>query len=262
MFCLGNCALGPSVAVDGRLHGGVDADGGRPSSTTPSPSIGHGADRRRRGPRRRRRFVTRRSTEATVTVYVPRDAAARSVGADEVAAAFDLATGRARRAQRLARHAVARAAGRGGDARGPRRLRTGARRTTSPASSRPACSTGGDHPLRLGADRRARRGCAASSGSRSRASASSTRARPTTTRRHGGLAGLRRALGDGTRPTSSPRSPTSACAAAAARRSRPASSGARCSTRRARRSTSSATPTRATAARSPTACSWRAIRSR
>ena len=24
VFCLGNCALGPSVAVDGRLHGGVD----------------------------------------------------------------------------------------------------------------------------------------------------------------------------------------------------------------------------------------------
>ena len=25
VFCLGNCALGPSVAVDGRLHGRVDA---------------------------------------------------------------------------------------------------------------------------------------------------------------------------------------------------------------------------------------------
>ena len=27
VFCLGNCALGPSVTVDGRLHGRVDEDG-------------------------------------------------------------------------------------------------------------------------------------------------------------------------------------------------------------------------------------------
>lgn len=26
VFCLGNCALGPSVEIDGRLHGRVDAD--------------------------------------------------------------------------------------------------------------------------------------------------------------------------------------------------------------------------------------------
>ena len=26
VFCLGNCALGPSVTVNGRLHGRVDAD--------------------------------------------------------------------------------------------------------------------------------------------------------------------------------------------------------------------------------------------
>jgi formate dehydrogenase subunit gamma len=27
VFCLGNCALGPSVMIDGRLHGRVTADG-------------------------------------------------------------------------------------------------------------------------------------------------------------------------------------------------------------------------------------------
>ena len=52
---------------------------------------------------------------------------------------------------------------------------------------------------------------------------------------HGGFDGLKRAI-------------------AAARPSRPASSGRRCSTPRRRRSTSSATPTRATPAPSPTAC--------
>ncbi len=73
VFCLGNCALGPSVAVDGRVHAGVDAltvrrlidEAGATVAVTPSgapPALG--------------------------TVYVPGDSAAVSVGADEVAAAF------------------------------------------------------------------------------------------------------------------------------------------------------------------------------
>ncbi len=76
VFCLGNCATGPAVAVDGRLHGEVT-----PKSVTtiigdaiakkvpPSPIESQGSG---------------------VTVYVPRDAAARAAGADEVAA--ELAT--------------------------------------------------------------------------------------------------------------------------------------------------------------------------
>jgi formate dehydrogenase iron-sulfur subunit len=82
VFCLGNCALGPSVAVDGRLHGRVDraaiemlirdaasrASVGPASLKDPDPSPQPGAD--------------------VSVVYVPRDAAARAAGADAVAAAF------------------------------------------------------------------------------------------------------------------------------------------------------------------------------
>ena len=73
VFCLGNCALGPSVMVDGRIHGRVDADrfdallaAEHTVVETPAPAE---AD--------------------AVTVFVPGDASARSVGADEVAAAID-----------------------------------------------------------------------------------------------------------------------------------------------------------------------------
>ncbi|HEY7629029.1 MAG TPA: NAD(P)H-dependent oxidoreductase subunit E, partial [Ilumatobacteraceae bacterium] len=74
VFCLGNCALGPSVAVDGRLHAGVDATAvelivHRAAGATLTPSVAE--------------------TAATgIAVFVPRDAAARSVGADAVAAAL------------------------------------------------------------------------------------------------------------------------------------------------------------------------------
>ncbi len=74
VFCLGNCALGPSVAVDGRVFGGVDEVAittivNRAASAAEAPlpidSIGEGT-----------------------VVFVPRDTAARAVGADEVAAAL------------------------------------------------------------------------------------------------------------------------------------------------------------------------------
>lgn len=74
VFCLGNCALGPSVAVDGRLHAGVDAAtvelivhraAGAALAPAAPESVGDG-----------------------IVVYVPRDAAAKSVGADAVAAAL------------------------------------------------------------------------------------------------------------------------------------------------------------------------------
>jgi formate dehydrogenase iron-sulfur subunit len=74
VFCLGNCALGPSVAIDGRLHGRVDERGiealiGDAARREPVPA------------------VVESGGEGTI-VYVPRDAAARAVGADEVAAAL------------------------------------------------------------------------------------------------------------------------------------------------------------------------------
>ena len=83
----------------------------------------------------------------TITVYVPRDSAARSVGADEVADRITLphpAGVTSRRPQRLARHALARAAGRGRD-----------RPTAASATARshPRTSTGWSRPGMLdGAD--------------------------------------------------------------------------------------------------------------
>jgi formate dehydrogenase iron-sulfur subunit len=79
-FCLGNCALGPSVAVDGVVHGRVDPAGVEVlidravlGATIPPASHAPGT--------------------ATTTLYVSGDSAARSVGADDVADAF-VATGR------------------------------------------------------------------------------------------------------------------------------------------------------------------------
>ena len=96
VFCLGNCALGPSGTVDGAAA--------RPG---------------------RRRAARRASTDrvaAMTTVYVPATPPPSRVGADEVAAAI-AAAGRHGRPQRLARHALARAARRGRDRARPGRLR-------------------------------------------------------------------------------------------------------------------------------------------
>ena len=108
VFCLGNCALGPV------------RDARRPPAR---PAVdASGSTRSRRG-----------GVDGTdCRVFVPGDAAAVSVGADEVAAAFE-AAGAQRRPQRLARDALARAAGRGRDRRGPGRLRQRRPPTTSPA---------------------------------------------------------------------------------------------------------------------------------
>mgnify|MGYP000262052212 CR=1 FL=1 len=74
VFCLGHCALGPAVAVDGHLMGGVttktiDTIIGNAIARKPLPesidSCGDG-----------------------ITVYVPRDAASRAAGSDEVASAL------------------------------------------------------------------------------------------------------------------------------------------------------------------------------
>ncbi|MEP7114783.1 MAG: NAD(P)H-dependent oxidoreductase subunit E [Ilumatobacteraceae bacterium] len=83
VFCLGNCALGPSVAVGGRLYARVDevaietiirraADPGSTAPSTPAAGQVNGGGS---------------------VVYVPRDAAARAAGADDVAAALSQQAG-------------------------------------------------------------------------------------------------------------------------------------------------------------------------
>jgi formate dehydrogenase iron-sulfur subunit len=72
VFCLGNCALGPSVLLDGCVHGRVDAEGLQGLLLRDEPPV---------------EPLPAGSASAT-TVYVPGDAAARAVGADAVAAAI------------------------------------------------------------------------------------------------------------------------------------------------------------------------------
>jgi formate dehydrogenase iron-sulfur subunit len=71
VFCLGHCALGPAVAVDGNLHGGV-------TTKTIDTIIGNAIARKPA-------VASIDSCGSGVTVYVPRDAASRAAGADEVA---------------------------------------------------------------------------------------------------------------------------------------------------------------------------------
>ena len=80
VFCLGNCALGPAAQVNGRLHGRLDE--------ARLSSIHRGGG-----------LAMSTSTAAPVTVYVPRDSAATSVGADEVADALVRAAAREQDAQ-------------------------------------------------------------------------------------------------------------------------------------------------------------------
>jgi formate dehydrogenase iron-sulfur subunit len=77
VFCLGNCALGPSVAVDGLVHGRIDE--------TVIGTLIRRAESRAMEPVERSAVA---ESGAGTVVYVPRDAAARAVGADTVAAAL------------------------------------------------------------------------------------------------------------------------------------------------------------------------------
>lgn len=75
VFCLGHCSLGPAVAVHGRLSGGVSPEGMAhiiESAARPAPA----------------EPKTESSCIEGVTVFVPRDAAARAAGADAVALAL------------------------------------------------------------------------------------------------------------------------------------------------------------------------------
>ena len=79
VFCLGHCALGPAAAIQGKLYGDVTPDGialllaGASEPHAPRPQTESGG--------------------VGVTVFVPRDAASRAAGADEVAAALAVQKG-------------------------------------------------------------------------------------------------------------------------------------------------------------------------
>ena len=103
VFCLGNCALGPSVRVGDSLFANVDASkvvsiiddavsGAMrvaPSVTSPSTSASASASTSPSAP-----ASTSPSAErATTTVFVSADSASRSVGADDVAAAIGAVAG-------------------------------------------------------------------------------------------------------------------------------------------------------------------------
>ncbi len=75
VFCLGNCALGPAIAIDDHLMGGVTVAG-----------IDHAI--KAAAARRVVAADVVNTGGAGVTVYVPRDAASRSAGADYVAMAL------------------------------------------------------------------------------------------------------------------------------------------------------------------------------
>ena len=79
VFCLGLCAQGPAVANGGRMFTGVD----EAMIETIIETIIGDAVRRAPAP-----AAHHDSVEDGVVVYVPRDAAARAAGADEVAAAL------------------------------------------------------------------------------------------------------------------------------------------------------------------------------
>ncbi len=79
VFCLGNCALGPSVQVNDAVHGRVDAvalDALLDRAVEPAHGSTHESAQ-----------VPNGTAQPTTRVYVPQDTAAVAVGADELAAA-------------------------------------------------------------------------------------------------------------------------------------------------------------------------------
>ena len=80
VFCLGNCALGPAVLANGELHANVTEEALATIITTVTAPTWAAAPVAASLPHT--------SDDSVVRVYVPRDAAARSAGADAVAAAF------------------------------------------------------------------------------------------------------------------------------------------------------------------------------
>ena len=95
VFCLGNSALGPSVAVDGHLYGHVD-------------EVAIGTIIRQATQVAPATATASSGSDDDVVVFVPRDAAARSVGADDVAAALATQPGARVVRNGSPRHALAR----------------------------------------------------------------------------------------------------------------------------------------------------------
>ena len=236
VYCLGLCACGPAAMVDGT------------------------ADR----PGRRRADRGRSLAEARMRaagLRPPRRRGARALGADAVPrrsraeAARRGLDGRAG-AQRLPRDGLARAAGRGRD-RGRAATAFGPVAAGDVAGLFDAGF--GAHPLALGPVEEIPFFARPDAARPSRAAASIDPLSLDEYEAHGGLAGLRRALAMD-RPAIVDEVKASGPARARRRRLPDRHQvGDRPRRRRRRRSTSSATPTRATAAPSPTGCSWRAI---
>ena len=106
VYCLGLCHSSPAAMLDKHVFGMLDE--------AKLDALGEGG------------------ASVSARIFISRDSGALCVGAEEVARAFHKAfeTARARcgdRAHRLARHVLARAAGRGGDRQRPRRLWAGRR---------------------------------------------------------------------------------------------------------------------------------------
>jgi formate dehydrogenase iron-sulfur subunit len=137
VFCLGNCALGPTVSVAGRLHGRIDPDA---AEQLLQRVIAAGSAEP---------VVDDRAPHGTgLVVRVPADAAARAAGSDDVAAAF-AATGS---------HRVVRTGSRGMlwlepmiEVDTPQGVVAyGPVSTADVESLTGVLATGGDHPLRIG----------------------------------------------------------------------------------------------------------------
>ncbi len=204
-YCLGLCACAPIGDARRRADGAADTG-------------------------LRRRDLAR---GGAVRIFVPRDAAARAVGADKVAAAIVDEAAQAGhrdrdRAHRFARPVLAGADGGGRDAGGPHRVRSGRTARRGEPGHRPLRQGSPAVPRPAGGaflPRSARRA------SPSRAAESSIRCRSMTIARMAAGAGSngRRASA---RRRRWKRSPSPACAAAAVQASRPASSGRPSPTRR------------------------------
>jgi formate dehydrogenase iron-sulfur subunit len=180
VFCLGNCALGPSVAVDGRLYGGVD-------------EVALGAIIHRATQPVEHTETAAAAPAGGTVVYVPRDAAARAAGADEVAAALDAQSGvsvvrNGSRGMLWLEPMIEVATPQGRVAYGP------VTAADVPALIEAGLLTGGDHSLRLGVTEELPWMARQQRITFGRVGVVDPRSLDDYTA-HGGLAGLRRALG-------------------------------------------------------------------
>ncbi len=85
VFCLGNCALGPAAMCGGKLFGGLDADRVKQLVLGVAGGAGERSDCAKPVD------AVLEEGRGKATVYVPRDAVSRAQGADAVAEAFSAA---------------------------------------------------------------------------------------------------------------------------------------------------------------------------